>query len=291
MSDDHWRDAVLAAVASSPAHAKWRRCGGSSLNATWELRCDGGRYFIKTNDAAHLAMFEAEAEGLRELGKAQVLRIPKPLATGSAAHSAYLVLEHVEIAGKNCGVALGTALAQLHAIKASDFGWHRDNTIGTTPQRSTRDADWIVFWREQRLVPQLALAVRNGYRRDLEHYGMRLAERLPGFFASYTPVPSLLHGDLWGGNWGCLDSGEPVIFDPAFYYGDREADLAMTELFGGFTPRFHAAYQAAWPLDAGYGVRKDLYNLYHILNHLNLFGAGYLSQAQSMLGRLLAEVT
>ncbi|RMG29588.1 MAG: fructosamine kinase family protein, partial [Gammaproteobacteria bacterium] len=109
------------------------------------------------------------------------------------------------------------------------------------------------------------------------------------FFTDYHPVPSLLHGDLWGGNWGTLESGEPVIFDPAVYYGDREADLAMTELFGGFGRDFRAAYEAAWPLDPGYRVRRTLYNLYHILNHLNLFGGGYLGQALSMMEALLAE--
>ena len=130
----------------------------------------------------------------------------------------------------------------------------------------------------------------NGYGDDVAELGQRLSARLPDLFDGYTPEASLLHGDLWGGNWGVDVSGEPVLFDPAVYYGDREADLAMTELFGGFSREFYAAYRQAWPLDAGYSTRKKLYNLYHVLNHFNLFGGGYLSQAQGMIDALSSEI-
>jgi len=183
---------------------------------------------------------------------------------------------------------LGRQLAALHRVTHTRFGWHRDNTIGSTPQINTQKNDWVTFYREQRLRYQLELAAENGYGGSLQRRGEQLLERLPAFFISYRPRPSLLHGDLWGGNHAALTDGTPVIFDPAVYYGDREADLAMTELFGGFGSGFYSAYRAAWPLDPGYRVRKDLYNLYHVLNHLNLFGGGYRGQAEQMVDRLLA---
>lgn len=167
------------------------------------------------------------------------------------------------------------------------FGFAQENFIGTTAQPNGWKDSWIDFWREQRLGYQLELAQHNGYGGELQKQGELLMEKLPEFFADFQPVPSLLHGDLWGGNHAFLTDGTPVIFDPAPYYGDREADLAMTELFGGFDSEFYSAYRAAWPLHAGYGKRKILYNLYHILNHANLFGGGYASQAEGMMRRLL----
>ncbi len=147
----------------------------------------------------------------------------------------------------------------------------------------------MTFWREHRLGFQLELAVRHGAGSRIADAGSRLQEALPQLLEGHRPAASLLHGDLWSGNYSFTRAGEPVIFDPAVYYGDREADLAMTELFGGFSQRFYEAYREAWPLDAGYSVRKVLYNLYHVLNHFNLFGGGYLSQAQGMIDRLLSE--
>jgi fructosamine-3-kinase len=185
---------------------------------------------------------------------------------------------------------MGRLLAHLHRTTGPRFGWKRDNTIGSTPQLNAWTDRWVDFLRDQRLGYQLQLAAQQDYGTRLQSKGERLCAGLDAFFSAYQPVPSLLHGDLWGGNAGYLTSGEPVVFDPAVYYGDREADLAMTELFGGFGADFHAAYREAWPLDPGYGTRKTLYNLYHILNHAHLFGGGYVGQAQSMLDRLLAEI-
>jgi fructosamine-3-kinase len=177
----------------------------------------------------------------------------------------------------------------MHRTARDHFGWDRDNTIGSTPQHNAPCGEWVTFWREHRLGFQLDLAARQGYGGRLQKLGERLLADLTGLI-DHDPRPSLLHGDLWGGNIGYDREGNPVIFDPAVYYGDREADLAMTELFGGFGSGFYAAYEEAWPLDPGYSVRKTLYNLYHILNHLNLFGSGYLGQAQTMTERLLAEL-
>jgi fructosamine-3-kinase len=237
-------------------------------------------------------MFEAEAEGLRELAQAQAVRVPAPICSGTAAGLAYLVLEYIDLTGAD-GKSLerlGHQLAQQHRVTNSKYGWHRDNTIGSTPQINTPCDDWVEFWQQYRLGFQLALAADNGYGGGLQRQGEQLMTRLGDFFSDYTPVPSLLHGDLWGGNFAVASGGAPVIFDPAVYYGDREADLAMTELFGGFGERFYQAYRAAWPLDPGYGVRKQLYNLYHVLNHLNLFGGGYGAQAERMLDALLSEI-
>ena len=183
----------------------------------------------------------------------------------------------------------GRQLAAMHRNGRERFGWHRDNTIGSTPQPNASSADWIKFWREQRLGFQLRLAARNGHGGRLQSQGEKLLECFPALI-DHDPQPALLHGDLWGGNLGYDSDGHPVIYDPAVYYGDREAELAMTELFGGFPGHFYAAYEEAWPLEPGYRVRKTLYNLYHILNHLNMFGGGYLGQAQRMIDRLLAEV-
>jgi fructosamine-3-kinase len=183
-------------------------------------------------------------------------------------------------------------LAELHRHAGERFGFDADNFIGGSPQKNDwhNEYDWPRFYADQRLRPQLSRAIGNGMERTLAAQGESLAERLSAFFLNYRPRPSLLHGDLWGGNASALPDCTPVIFDPAVYYGDREADVAMSELFGGFPESFYAGYREAWPLDSGYETRKTLYNLYHVLNHFNLFGAGYLNQARRMIGKLLAEL-
>ncbi|MET0091774.1 MAG: fructosamine kinase family protein [Candidatus Thiodiazotropha sp.] len=269
-----------------------RSMGGGCINTGVRLGDGRRNYFVKLNRAALLEMFEAEADGLRALAQTRTLRIPEPLCSGLCDGESYLVMEFVEMGhGARDGAALaGERLAAMHRHTQSGFGWIRDNTIGSTHQPNRLIADWVAFWRENRLGFQLDLAARNGYSGALQRKkGERLLERFP-VLLDHQPEASLLHGDLWGGNLAYDSSGQPVIFDPAVYYGDRETDLAMTELFGGFGSRFYDAYQAAWPLSPGYSTRKTLYNLYHILNHLNLFGGGYLGQAESMIDRLLAEV-
>jgi len=185
--------------------------------------------------------------------------------------------------------AMGRMLAAVHRATGSRYGWRRDNFIGSAPQCNREHDDWTAFWRDMRLLPQLEAAERNGLGARLIDSGRKLAGSLSRLLAGHAPQASLLHGDLWSGNAAFLAGGAPVVFDPAVYRGDREADLAMTELFGGFPRAFYAAYADAWPIDAGYAMRRDLYNLYHVLNHANLFGGGYAAQAQSMIGRLLSE--
>lgn len=263
---------------------------GGSINEAWCLQGDGLSFFVKFNHAAKLDMFEAEVEGLQALRQPDVLRIPEPLVWGTADGQAYLAMEFLALGGAGSAAKLGEGLAAQHRCTAEQFGWHRDNTIGSTPQRNTRENSWVDFWAEHRLGFQINLALQAGAGRELETGGGELIERLPALMGGREPEASLLHGDLWSGNYAFTQEGEPSIFDPAVYYGDRETDIAMTELFGGFSADFYAAYNNAWPLDAGYATRKTLYNLYHILNHYNLFGGGYLSQAQGMIGRLLSEV-
>lgn len=269
-----------------------RSVGGGCINAAYVIEDGSRRFFVKTNDANQAPMFETEALGLNELAAAGAIRVPRPVCFGVDAGHAYLVLEHIELgSGSGRGAQrMGEQLAALHRVTAPRFGWKMDNVIGATPQPNGWMAAWIDFWRERRLGFQLQLAARKGLRGVAQAQGARLMEALPEFFAGYQPVPALLHGDLWGGNWGTDADGNPVIFDPAVYYGDREADLAMTELFGGFPAAFYEAYRHVWPVDAGYRTRRTLYNLYHVLNHFNLFGGGYASQAEDMIEQLLAEL-
>ena len=232
-------------------------------------------------------MFEAEAEGLAEIAATKTIRVPRVLDCGIRDGQAYIELERLDLAhaGKHVEQKLGEQLAAMHRCTADQYGWHRDNTIGMTPQVNTRSDDWVEFFRERRLLFQLKLAERNGFTGELQTLGMQLAESLDTLFDRYEPEASLLHGDLWGGNWGAVD-GEPVIFDPAVYYGDRETDIAMTQVFGGFGRSFYDAYQSAWPMHEGFERRNWLYQLYHILNHLNLFGSGYLGRSLELLRKL-----
>lgn len=266
--------------------------GGGCINQAYQLEGSGRRYFVKLNAAAKADMFAAEFAGLQVLQQAAAIRVPKPICQGIIGDQAYLVLEYIAL---ECGNAqglsrLGQQLAELHRHTQPKFGWIRDNTIGETPQLNQLHDNWVDFWAHQRLHFQLERAAQKGYRGDWQRRGEQLLVELGAFFAHYQPVASLLHGDLWSGNYAIDIQGQPVVFDPAVYYGDREADIAMTELFGGFGDSFYQAYQEYYPLDVGYSVRKDLYNLYHLLNHLNLFGGSYQAQVSDLIRRLLSEI-
>ena len=264
--------------------------GGGCINQAMRLRYGNNTYFVKFNTVDKLDMFAAEAAGLKALQGGHGLHIPAPVCWGKNRQSAWLVMEHLELGGRPRPQALGEGLAAMHRMIQADYGWYRNNTIGSTPQPNSTCNDWIEFWRERRLRFQLELAARNGVTGALQTRGELLLELFPTLFESHHPQASVLHGDLWSGNHAYTYSGKPAIFDPAVYFGDRETDLAMTELFGGFGREFYAAYNSAWPLDSGYQVRKKLYNLYHILNHFNLFGGAYAGQAQSMIDSLLSEL-
>lgn len=270
--------------------AKQQSIGGGCINDAYKISDGDQSYFIKLNRADREDMFAAEAAGLAEMFDTQTIRVPQAIGAGSSGSQSYLILEYIPLRGRADPSELGEQLAAMHQVQQSQFGWWRDNTIGSTPQLNEQTDDWITFWREQRLGYQYDLAARNGFGGRLQRQGEKLLAELTGFFDGYTPAASLLHGDLWGGNCSGDGQGHPVIYDPAVYYGDRETDLAMTELFGGFGAAFFQAYHATYPIDAGYKTRKTLYNLYHILNHVNLFGSGYVSQAQHMTDQLLSEV-
>ncbi len=250
---------------------------GGCIHRCYRVTIGGAPAFLKLNETRFADAFAAEADGLEALRRAGA-RAPEPRHHGTHGQYAFLVLEFLDLRATGDWAALGRMLAQAHRKTNPRFGWPRDNYLGATPQRNGWHGDWHTFFAERRLAPQLDLARSKGFALELG----KALDALDG----HRPPPSLLHGDLWRGNAGFTTEGAPVLFDPAVYYGDREADLAMTELFGGFPAAFYAAYEAAYPLDAGYAVRKHLYNLYHLLNHLNLFGGGYLGQVRSTLGLL-----
>jgi fructosamine-3-kinase len=259
--------------------------GGGCINQVYRINNRLGtpnRYLLKLNQASLLEMFVAEATGLAELAATATIKVPAPICWGvSGAHS-YLVLEYLDLTTRaNAGSwrELGGNLARLHQDRSVDrrqFGWQIDSTIGSTPQINSWTNDWETFFTNHRIGYQLQLARQKGANFPKEAV---LLGAIPQLLADYQPQPALVHGDLWSGNASFTTEGMPVIFDPATYWGDREVDLAFTELFGGFPDAFYQGYGLVYPLDPGYSHRRDLYNLYHILNHYNLFGGSYEAQA------------
>lgn len=288
---------ALLQAAAGPA-LRLRAAAGTAAIGTGRIETDSGPLFLKT---APMARIEAEREGLEALAQAGV-RTPAIIAHGPGEDGdgdgdgdGILVLEYLDlhpIRSREAAHAAAAALAQLHGCRGEAFGWATSNFIGTTPQQNASVPGWARFFVERRLRPQFALARRHGYGGELQRNGEQLMERFPALFLENEPASSLLHGDLWSGNFGMLADGTPVFFDPAVYFGDREADLAMNELFGGLPDSFYAEYRRLLPLSSNYEQRKLAYNLYHILNHLNLFGRSYLRQAEYMaaqLARILAR--
>jgi fructosamine-3-kinase len=277
-----------------------RPVGGGCINQGYAVSGNIGTYFVKLNQASQIEMFEAEALGLKQMLETQTIRVPKPLCSGIAGDSAYIAMEWLEFGGSGNTKAweeMGRKLAAMHQANSPQpalnkgegkkaFGWNCNNTIGSTPQINTWTSDWVEFFTEHRLGYQFQLARRRGGHFPLQDKLLASVETL----LNHQPQPSLVHGDLWGGNAAITTSGEPVILDPATYVGDREVDIAMTELFGGFPAAFYHGYNEVWSLDDGYKQRKTVYNLYHILNHFNLFGGGYASQANRMIEQVLSYV-
>jgi fructosamine-3-kinase len=290
--------------------------GGGCINHGARLETDAGSsLFLKWNAAAPAGMFDAEADGLQALSAADALHIPAPIAwsvgTGDASAAAWLLMEYVHPGRALPGTEerLGAGLAAVHAAasptgpvvvsatsEASEtrgrgshrFGWRRDNWIGSLPQANQPMATWGDFWRERRLRPQLGLARQRGYLAEdvLDEVLDATADALGD-----VEAPDLLHGDLWGGNWFPSASGEPVLIDPAVYLGHGEVDLAMSELFGGFGARFYDAYRDARGISGAYSsYRRELYQLYYLLVHVNLFGASYEAGSLRAARRVLAAL-
>lgn len=265
---------------------------GGDIHNAYRLHTDQGNFFLKTNQASKAALFETEANSLKSLSETLSITLPKVIATGVENDQAWLLLEYLDLASQGDDFQRGKDLALLHhqVNDTQQFGWYENNFIGQTVQKNNWTSDWIQFYGQNRLLPQLELALSKGATPALMDKGMQLIDKLPDFFQTYQPEASPLHGDLWGGNSGFTRSGEAVFYDPASYYGDRETDLAMTELFGGFSPDFYQGYDSVFPLNTGYAQRKNLYNLYHVLNHFNLFGGHYGSQSERMIQTLLDSV-
>ncbi|MBL4622428.1 MAG: fructosamine kinase family protein [Immundisolibacteraceae bacterium] len=268
---------------------------GGGINSSFKLCCGQADFFVKLNAPNRLAMFEQEAAMLERLSNvvagSGLVRLPASHLTGVVGSNAFIVLEWLDLVelDEKSASPLGQGLASLHQETGSSFGWHEDGYIGLSRQRNDVNDNWSRFWQDQRLGFQAKMARRNGLPAGIESRLGLVLESIPALFEGYQPSASLLHGDLWIGNCAMDTGGVPVIFDPACYYGDAESDLAMAELFGGFPSAFYQGYRQVRPQVNGYAVRRGLYQLYHLLNHFNLFGGDYANRAGDMIEELLAE--
>ncbi|MEM8720967.1 MAG: fructosamine kinase family protein [Cyanobacteria bacterium P01_G01_bin.39] len=280
--------AITKATGQQFAIATTNSVSGGCINQGYKVSSQDTTYFVKLNSASEVEMFAAEALGLQQMSATQAITVPKPICWGTAGSSSYIVLQWLNLGGGNSQSwrSMGQQLAQMHRQGTSqNFGWSRNNTIGSTSQINTWMDNWADFFAQQRIGYQLKLAKRRGgnfpdTKKIVEAVRNKLADR--------QPQPSLVHGDLWSGNAAIGSDGAPIIFDPATYYGDREIDIAMTELFGGFGTAFYQGYNEVWQLDSEYQQRKQIYNLYHVLNHFNLFGGGYAAQAQRTISSIIS---
>ena len=286
MLDDALKAAIEKALDAQLLASSLRAVSGGCINESFAASLnDHTNIFIKVN--ADHQVLESEAYGLQILKRSSALASPQAKAIGRAGGKSFLVLEYLNLgtdAKASSWQALGSNLAAMHAMAKPEHGLDRDTIIGASIQKNLRHTSWSQFFITQRLSVQHDMAVRNGYKLCV---WPELIEAAGKILESHEPSASLLHGDLWSGNVGFLEDGSPVVFDPAAYYGDRETDLALSQLFGGFHDAFYRAYNKAWPLPAGYEVRAELYNLYHLLNHLNLFGVGYLEQVKASIVRII----
>lgn len=261
-------------------------------HTAYQLHTEDKNVFLKLSPAQNALMFVTEMHNLQAINNSQTINCPTPIATGIYQQYTWLLMEFVPLSQQGDDFQRGRDLAFMHHQinqETKPFGWFEDNFIGLNLQQNRWHFDWISFYGQQRLRPQLELAQLRGASPTLYQSGITLIEQLSHWFQGYQPEPSLLHGDLWADNSAFDASGTATVFDPACYYGDRETDIAMTELFGGFSPEFYAGYHDLFPLDKGYQQRKPLYDLYHILNHFNLFGGHYEQQANQLIQQLLQQ--
>jgi fructosamine-3-kinase len=264
------------------------RVSGGDINENYQISDGEQRYFVKINASENLAMFESEQENLTKLRNTRTVLVPEFITLGKTRGNAFIILNYLPtkpLSESPNSFEFGQQLAKLHQIHTQlEYGFDNDNHIGTTVQPNRWHKKWAQFFTDQRIAWQLSLLSEKGITLaqdndallDSVYYGLK----------NHNPSPSLLHGDLWNGNVANGPFG-PLCFDPASYYGDRECDIAMTELFGGFDSDFYNGYQSVYPLSDGYKHRKSIYNLYHVLNHCNLFGGHYLVQAEQVIDELL----
>lgn len=279
--------AITQATGKEFAIAKTSSVSGGCINQGYKVSGNDAEYFVKLNQASQVEMFAAEALGLKQMYATKTITVPKPIGWGTVDDYSYIVLQWLDLAsGSNQSwTEMGQQLAAMHRRGISQsYGWERNNTIGSTPQINTWMNNWADFFAQQRIGYQLKLAKRHGGNFPALN---QVIDAVKDRLASRQPEASILHGDLWSGNAAIAANGAPVILDPATYYGDRETDLAMTELFGGFPTAFYQGYNRTWQLDDGYPQRKSIYNLYHLLNHFNLFGGGYGSQALRIIEQII----
>jgi fructosamine-3-kinase len=266
----------LKAVSGGDIHQSYR-VNDSKNNLT---------LFVKTNHRKYYHLFQSESESLDSIQQSNAIKTPRVITHNCDDSISFLALEFLNFGNKNNDFQLGQQLARMHKHTENTFGFTDNNYIGNTPQLNRQYSSWSEFWLRCRLQPQLELAYRQGYQSSLKKSEQALFKACKEQL-QHQPQASLLHGDLWGGNIGFLKDGTPVIFDPACYYGDRETDIAMTELFGGFSTDFYQGYNESWPLEPGYKKRKSIYQLYHQLNHLNLFGSGYLGTCKQSMTNII----
>lgn len=264
-----------------------RSVGGGCINDAQTITTsDNRQYFLKMNLNSANDMFFKEANGLLELKKASAIRVPEVILVDTD----FILLEQINTGrkSKTFDEDFGRSFANLHQFISEHFGFYEDNYIGSTPQKNIPDNDeknnWIKFYFNKRLLFQYKLLEKNGYADSAIKRRISLLEnKIENILEGSENIPSLLHGDLWSGNYLVDENGNACLIDPAVYYGNREADLAMTKLFGGFSSAFYKSYQEVFPLPDGYEYRENIYKLYHIMNHLNLFGGGYYHQTISLM--------
>ena len=264
----------------------------TQAQAFCKICCAGERYFVKFS-SQHKPLV-AELDGLRAIIGTRTIRAPNPLLLRRVASTTILVMEHLHLEDRSDSSdqyfsKFATTLHAMHCNQSFSYGWPRDNFIGQSQQINTRCKDWLKFFRDYRLAPQFNLANRNGHATSLDSLKQQLYAVLPDILGDHHPTASLLHGDMWSGNVGCDQHGQPVTFDPAVYFGDPETDLAMFGLFGATSERLIACYQKLSPLRDGWQARFDVYNLYHLLNHLNIFGQQYLTSTCEQIHKIIAH--
>lgn len=276
----------LAAVIGSPVLSA-RRLSGGDISEAWLLETAPQRLFCKLNSGPEaLSMFQAEKDGLEAISSTATIKTPEVLVCTEREEMAFLILEYIEPKKPTAAdmMVFGQQLARLHNLEQPAFGWERDNFIGSLAQRNPRETDWPAFYARERLLPQLKLAFDSGLLNASDMPGEAKTERVVGDLCGNVR-PSLVHGDLWGGNYLISSDGRAFLIDPAVYCAHSEVDLAMSRLFGGFPDSFYEGYTNSAPISPGFEERRDLYQLYYLLVHLNLFGRTYYSAVKPLLTR------